>query len=272
MTKVILIIFLVGVLLLGYYSVIFEPSNIKIEREVIAIKNLPQSFEGVKIVQFSDFHSLWFGGRERKVLEMVEELKPDFVFITGDFVDPVTKLITDRDLTSVRVFWQELGERYRGRIFGVLGNHDTKLVGDYLEKSGIEILDNENRKIWFGNDFVYLIGVGDPWTGRDDLAKAMEGIEENKPKILLAHAADNVIYEAVRKKIDLVLTGHTHGGQVNIPVIGKFIQPLSEYGRKYTEGLFKIDSTYLYVNRGIGTSFFPIRFNCPPEITLIELK
>jgi predicted MPP superfamily phosphohydrolase len=272
--------------------VVFEPSNIKIERQVITIKNLPQTFDGIKIVQLSDFHSLWFGSREKRVLKILEELEPDFVFITGDFVDPVTKAITDRELNSVKVFWQRLAEKYKNRIFGVLGNHDTGIVKNLLERSGITILDNENKKLFLDNDFiypvrdsgnknegqkeyisngVYLIGVDDPWTGRDDLSKAMEGVEVEVPKILLAHAAE-IIDEAVEKNIDLVLVGHTHGGQVNILFLGELIQPLSKYGRQYTKGFFKIDSTYLYVNRGIGTSIFPVRFNCPPEITLIELR
>ena len=267
MNNVILIIFLLGVLLF----VVFEPSNIQFERQVITIKNLPQSFDGIKIVHLSDFHSLWFGSREKKVLRILEQLKPDFIFITGDFVDLTTKAITDRKLSSIKIFWERLGEKYKNRIFGVLGNHDTEMVKNLLEKSGIIILDNKNKKLEREKEFIFLIGVNDPWTGRDDLSKAMEGIEENRPKILLAHAAE-IIDEAVEQEIDLVLVGHTHGGQVNIPVLGRAVQPLSEYGRKYLQGLFKIESTYLYVNRGVGTSLFPIRFNCPPEITLIELR
>jgi len=271
MNKIILIISLLGILFFGYYIVIFEPNNIKIERQVITIKNLPRSFDGVKVVQLSDFHSLWFGSREKRVLKILEELEPDFIFITGDFVDPVTKLITDRGLSSVKIFWQKLAQQHKNQVFAVLGNHDTELVKNYLTASGIRVLDNEHEKIFLGKDYIYLIGVDDPWTGRDDLTRAMEGTEKDGLKILLAHSPD-IIDKAAKQKIDLVLVGHTHGGQVNIPVLGRLIQFLSEYGKKYTKGLFEINSTYLYVNRGIGTSVFPIRFNCQPEITLIELR
>ena len=113
----------------------------------------------------------------------------------------------------------------------------------------------------------------------------MKGIQKNRPKILLAHSPD-IITKAVEKRINLVLVGNTHGGQVNIPVINpilEYLKPLTKYGRKYTKGLFKIEETpldskhltghtYLYVNSGVGTSVFPIRFNCPPEIVLIELR
>ena len=257
--------------------VIFEPNNLQIEREVITIQNLPQEFKGAKIVHLTDFHSYWFGPREKRVLEIIEKLNPDFVFITGDFVDLTTKSVTDRNLSSVRVFWQELGERYRDRVFAVLGNHDydieIKRVGDILGISGIEILSNENKRIFINNEFIYLIGVDDPRTNRDNLEKAMREIQEDRPKILLAHSPD-IISEAAGRRIDLVLVGDTQGGQVNIPFLDRFLRylkPLTEYGRKYISGLFKIDSTYLYVNRGVGTSMLPIRFNCPPEITLIEL-
>lgn len=282
MKKIILVICLIGALFLGYYMMVFEPNNLQIERHTLQIEglsliqdfnnnNLPRSFDGARIVHLTDFHSLWFGPRERRVLKILEELEPDFVFITGDFVDPVTKAITDRDLASVKIFWEKLGTEYKNRIFGVLGNHDTVLVKSYLIDSGIRVLDNENEKIFLGKDYLYLIGVDDPWTGRDDLSKAMEGIESGRPKILLAHAAE-IIYDAVEKNIDLVLVGHTHGGQVNIPFFGRLIQQLSKYGRRYTKGLFRIENTYLHVNPGIGTSVIPIRFDCPPEITLIKLE
>ncbi len=269
--KIILTLFLLGFLLLGYYSVIFEPNNLQVEEEVIVIKNLPKGFDGARIIHLTDFHSLWFSARERRVLRIVENLEPDFIFITGDFIDPVTKFVTDRELRSVRVFWQELAKQHQNRVFAVLGNHDSKRVGKYLEEEGIRVLDNEHKKIFFDDNYIYLVGVDDPWTGRDNLPKAIEGIRANVPKILLAHAGE-IIYEAVEQKIDLVLVGHTHGGQVNLPFLGRLFQQLSEYGLRYTNGLFKIEETYLHVSPGIGTSVIPVRFNCPPEITLIKLQ
>jgi len=270
MKNFILIILLLLALSLGYYMVIFEPNNIQIERQIINIENLPQSFERARIVHLSDIQSFWFGNREKRVLDILEELKPDFIFITGDFVDSATKMTTNRDFGTVKVFWQELGKRHRGRIFAVLGNHDPKTLKNYLNERGIIVLDNENKKLIFDDQFIYLIGIDDPWIGRDDLPKAMKGIYNDISKILLSHSPD-IISEAAKQKIDLVLVGHTHGGQVSFPFLGPLWIP-SKYGRQYAKGLFRVNSTYLYVNRGIGTSMLPIRFNCPPEITLIELK
>jgi len=265
--KIILILF---ILFFGIYSLIFEPNYLKIEKKTLVIEKLPSSFEGIKIVQLSDLHSLWFGPREKKLLEILEKINPSFIFITGDFVDPITKAITDRKLNSTKKFWQKLEKKYKDRLFVVLGNHDTKLVKKTLKESEIKVLDNENIKLYIGNDFIYLIGVNDPRTKQANLPKAMKGIENEVPKILLAHAPEIVKEEKI-KEMDLILVGDTHGGQVTIPILGRIIQPLSKYGKKYTKGLFQINSTYLYVNRGVGTSVFPIRFACPPEITIIEL-
>lgn len=265
--KIILIVLFIAIL--SWYSFLFEPNNFKIEELNIRIKNLPASFEGLKIVQLSDFHTKKFGKKERRVLQIVEQLNPDYVFITGDSVDKSTK-----DIKACQEFWRELGREYQGKIFGVLGNHEHwnrnfYLLAKTLEDSGIPILNNENEKLARGNDYLYLIGVDDPRTGYDNLDIAMRGIKENNiSKILLAHSPE--IIESIKGKgIDLILAGHTHGGQVKIPFIRPFWIPTRDHG-KYASGLFAIDSTYLYVNRGIGSPRF-IRFNASPEITLINL-
>jgi predicted MPP superfamily phosphohydrolase len=250
---------------LGWYGFVFEPNNIQIEKIDIEIQNLPEDFDGVKIVHLTDFHSFGFFEREKRVIEIVSEINPDFVFITGDFVDSKTK-----DFDSCARFWQELGKQYNGRIFGVLGNHDLNSLEKLLEQNNINILNNESTKIFQGDDYVYLIGVNDPDTHRDNLQKAMLGVKDNAPKILLAHSPD-IIKDTENKEIDLILVGHTHGGQIKIPFITPFWVPTENRG-KYASGLFEINNTYMYVNKGIGMTALQIRFNCAPEIAIIELK
>ena len=275
--------FLIFLTALIWYSFIFEPNNIQIERISVKVENLSESFDGIKIVHLTDFHSKDFGEREKRVLEILEDLDPDLVFITGDFIDHKTK-----DIDSCQEFWRELGNKYQGKIFGVLGNHEywidhinASSIKDLLEKSGIVVLRNENKKIsrskdaavlrlYNDDEYIYLIGVDDPDTGRDDLSKAMINIEKNIPKILLAHSPD-IVDNLQGEQIDLILSGHTHGGQVKIPFLRPFWTPTENRG-KYASGLFEINGTNLYVNRGIGTAIFPIRFNCSPEITVIELR
>lgn len=246
-----------------------EPNLIRVEKVSLEIKNLSPSFKNLKIVQLSDFHSKKFGAKEKKVLKILSELNPDFVFITGDIVDWTT-----RDLESCQIFWKELARNYPGRIFGVYGNHDHRnprftTLNDLLKESEIKILNNEARKIERNGDFIYLIGVDDPHLGYDDIEKAVNETERPSPKILLAHSPE--VFRKVREKnIDLVLVGHTHGSQISVPFLENFYLPL-EYDKKYKRDLFEEDSTYLYVNRGIGTTVLPIRFNSLPEITLITL-
>ena len=270
-----LVAFLISIVTLIWYGLIFEPNNIQIEKINIAIENLPESFNNTKIVHLTDFHSYGFNEREKRVLEILEDLNPDFVFITGDFIDHKTK-----DINSCQEFWQELGSKYQGKIFGITGNHEywnndieIKDFKNLLEESGIVILSNENEKIFQDNEYIYLIGVDDPHTGNDNLEKAAAGTEENIPKILLAHSPDivNDLENLEKENIDLILAGHTHGGQIKIPFIKPFWTPTKNRG-KYASGLFEISHSYLYVNRGIGTTALPIRFNCPPEITVIELR
>ena len=267
-----LIAFLISVISLFYYSFIFEPNNIQIEKINIEIENLPEEFEGVKIVHLTDFHSKDFGEREKRVLEILEDLNPDFVFITGDFIDHSTK-----DLDSCQEFWRKLSSQHQGKVFGVMGNHehwikspDISAIEKMLEKNGISILNNENRKIYKNNNYIYLIGVDDPDSELDDLPKAMINTEENIPKILLAHSPD-IINNLQEEKVDLILVGHTHGGQVVIPFIKPFWVPTKNRG-KYANGLFEVNDTYLYVNRGVGMAILQTRFNCPPEIAVIELR
>ena len=248
-----------------------KKEDIKIEREIIKIENLPQEFEGIKIVHISDLHSSKFGRIEKKILVIINQLNPDFIFITGDLVS------RKPDIELISPFWQILGERYLNRIFGVWGNHDHwyknfETLKKKLKQSQIEILENENKKlkIGLGEEYIYLIGVDDPYTGRDNLLKARQGIVgKNIPQILLAHSPD-IMPKAKEQEIDLVLAGHNHGGQVVIPIIGPVFVP-SKYGRKYLKGLFKENLTYLYVNRGIGASLLPIR-NVPLEVALIKLQ
>jgi len=269
-------IFLMAILFLiiGFWSFYIEPYNIQIENLELKIKNLPSSFKDIKIVHLSDFHSKNFGKREKMVLEILKELSPDFIFITGDIVDWST-----RNFELIEPFWKGLVQNYAGRVFGVYGNHEhrnikLKKLENLLKESGIEILKNESKKIELNNNFIYLIGIDDPHEGYDDLSKALKGLDFESTKILLAHSPE--IFRKIKNqklKIDLVLTGHTHGGQINIPILVELFIPLRlKFDRKYKKGLFNEDSILMYVNRGVAPSGIPFRFNCPPEITLIKLS
>ncbi|MFH1837887.1 MAG: metallophosphoesterase [Candidatus Kuenenbacteria bacterium] len=284
--KIFLGIFILTIICIGFWSFFIEPNFIKIEKISINIENLPASFKGTKIVQLSDFHSKKFGKKEKKVLKILNNLNPDFIFITGDIIDYNTK-----DLKSCQIFWKELSKNFKNKIFAIYGNHDYwnqnfEIFDNLFKESKIEILNNQSKKLEKDKNFIYLIGVSEPYPSfdnsnydniqkvyRDNLQIAFKEVKDEKiPKILLAHSPE--IFREIKNfssKIDLTLVGHTHGGQIDIPFLVDFILPL-KYDKKYKKGLFKENSKYLYVNRGVGESGLPIRFNSFPEITLIELR
>lgn len=268
--KIFLGILILSIILISVWSFFIEPNFIKIEEISIKIENLPPSFKGIKIAHLSDFHSKKFGKRERKVLKILSDLNPNFIFITGDIINWNTK-----NLSSCQIFWKELSKNFKNKIFVVYGNHDHwnrnfQTFDEFFRESGIKVLNNQSEKIEKNGEFIYLIGVDDPNLGYDNLSKAMGKIEINdkNPKILLAHSPE--IFRKIKNsffQINLILTGHTHGGQVDIPFLTNLILPL-KYDKKYKRGFFKESLTHLYVNRGVGFSGLPMRLNCFPEITL----
>ena len=252
---------------LGVYARFIEPNWIVVSRVVIRDAELAKSLEGVRIVQISDIHVTGgLGMREAQLVKKVNALKPDFLFITGDFVDHLREVKPMRELLSK--FKARMG------IWGVPGNtdhisFDGREFADALQLAGIKILVNESERLQVAvGKYFWLVGSDDPVYGYADLDRALSGVPPGAPTILLAHAP-NIFDKAIREKINLVLVGHTHGGQIGIP----FLVHLSEYANRtpYMRGLFKKDATQLYVNRGIGTKTLPIRFLCPPEISLIEV-
>lgn len=248
---------LILLILVGIYSFV-EPHFLGVEKVEIETEKI----EDLKIAHLTDFHSRHFGKIEKRVLAKLKEIEPDYIFITGDFVDART-----HDLESCQDFWTALAEQYPDRVYGVTGNHEYRHpendeITSRLRESGIKLLNNESVEL---EGFV-LAGVESPHLKHDDV----ERVFDRKVDILLAHSPE--IFRKVKdKKVDLVLTGHTHGGQVNIPLLRRLVLPL-RYGKKYREGLFHEEGTYMYVNRGIGTTVLPIRFNAPPVIGLITTK
>jgi len=275
--KQIFFLLILGVIF-GIWIFTIEPYTIKTTNTSVLLKNLPESFNKIKIAHLTDLHSKNFGYREKKVVEILSKLKPDFVFITGDIIDWKTK-----DFESCLRFWQKLSENFPEKVFAVYGNHEHKnpefkTFQKFFKQSNIKILNNESVKIFGKDNFIELIGVDDPHIGYDNLEKALENTDINNKnaRILLAHSPEifrkvKEIKNANNKNIDLVLVGHTHGAMMNIPFLWKLYMPLA-YDKQYKSGLFYENNIYMYVNRGIGTSFLPIRLNAFPEIAILGSK
>jgi predicted MPP superfamily phosphohydrolase len=221
----------------------------------------------VKIVQLSDLH---YGPllRQGSVSAWVEATRlehPDLILITGDFVDR----FTDEELTPLVSALSQLSAPLG--VWGVWGNHDhfrfrpiTSLLRP-LQEAGITILNNRGVAL---RDDLYLAGVDDFRTGYPDLAAAIGGRPKGATCLLMSHNPD--MLPLIPAEVDLVLCGHTHGGQVNFPLIGAPLTS-SHYGQRFRAGWVEAPAR-AYVSRGLGVTMLPLRLNCPPELAVFELR
>ncbi len=235
----------------------------------IHLSRLGKSFEGLRIVHLTDIHhSLYTTVEEvERAVHLANRLRPDLVAMTGDYVTLSPSYIDD----VARV----LGKlRARLGVFAVLGNHDFQVDPDVitkaLESHRIHVLRNRHFALRSGRDRLWLIGVDDMWWAADDLGAAMGRIPAHDPKILLCHNPLG-IRMAASHGIDLVLSGHTHGGQVRLPVVRKIFGK-SKLGQRFVEGWNRLDGTQIYISRGIGKVLLPVRVGCPPEIACLRIR
>jgi hypothetical protein len=254
----------------------FDTDELMIYEEEITLRALPQAFDGLRIVQISDIHSgSWRSPQPfRRARALIDQLKPDVLVITGDFVnfDPKELELIRADLMRLRA---DMG------VFASLGNHDHycspanhSLLRSMISNSGITLLVNSNIPLTTHGETLYLVGTDNTGLGQNfgDLPAALVGVEPGAPTILLAH--DPTFWDKqVRNKapIDLMLSGHTHGGQVGIHFLGMELS-VAQVVYKQWAGLYRDGDQYLYVNRGLGTVGPPIRIGIPPEITVLTLR
>jgi len=251
-----------------------EPHQIEITHQTIAIEKLPAEFRGLRIVQLSDVHHSPFLDEERinEAVRMANDLRPDLVALTGDYISHSRDYIASCARALGRL-------RAAHGVFAVLGNHDHwtdgAMMRDALAYQGIRVLCNESTRIERGSSHIRLAGVDDLMVKRDDLRLALEETSWYETRILLSHNPA-IIREAARAGVDLVLSGHTHGGQINWRLLTgrkdrKIARWLRRPSRRLMRGHAQLGSTQLYVNRGLGTVIVPLRYGCPPEITLLEI-
>ncbi len=217
---------------------------------------------GIKAVHITDTHFSTSVFSPEGVVATVEELRPGIIFHTGDL------LTFRRGLEEAREFISALSEI--APVYLVPGNHDhwSGVGGKGLKKelgSGARVLLNEAVRI---GDLA-IAGVDDPYTGRADLERALRGTGDAGARLLLAHSPQ-IIGEAAQQ-VELVLAGHTHGGQVRLPRKGALWLPLPREYWRFDYGLFSVGGTRLFVSRGVGTGYLPVRLNCPPEIVALSL-
>lgn len=264
------------------YSGEIARHELSVEDHVVRLSRLPGAFRGLRIAQISDIHFFEFTESFflRKVVDRVNQLKPDLVVLTGDFVTfgPVRWPKTEAHKRMALHHMPECASILNGirctSRYATLGNHDMMVGGRYiygdLVNQGLPVLRNSAVPLERDGQRLWLVGLGSACADDVALDRAIpaSALRDKEAMIVLAHEPD-ILPEIARYNADLVLSGHTHGGQVRIPFMPPVFLP--EYGKHYVEGWFRYGPTQLYVNRGIGTIGVPFRLNCPPEITLLTL-
>jgi hypothetical protein len=243
-----------------------ETRRIEIVRQRIRVNNLPSALDGFTIAHLSDIHHSAFVEADyiAHAVSLVNRLHPDLIVLTGDYVSHSRSYISGCA--------EALGDLHAcSGVYAVLGNHDfwtsASAVETAFRQRGIELLRNTHTHVGKGGDSLTLVGIDDLTLGEDDLQAAVRGVNGKHPKLLLSHNP-NIIWQAAEAHIDLVLSGHTHGGQINLPSWRRRARRFWPYLR----GHGQLGQTQIYVNRGLGTVIVPVRFKCPPEITVIELN
>ncbi len=243
-----------------------EPYMLTIEHRLIFLRRLPKAFDGLRIVHLSDVHHSAFTSREQvaRAVETANRLKPDIVALTGDYIS--------HDRSFAAPCAELLGDlRARYGVYAVLGNHDhwtdAALITDLFRAEGITVLVNQGMRFEQRSAAFWLAGVDDTMVGLEDLSLALAGSSEDEMKLLLAHNPI-ILRRAARAGVDLILSGHTHGGQVAL----RSERGKSRSRRRMLRGLGRQGDTQIYVTRGVGTVILPVRYGCPPEVSLLELR
>ncbi|MBQ8526868.1 MAG: metallophosphoesterase [Lachnospiraceae bacterium] len=279
-------------LLIIVFFCYFENNVITVSEFIVSDKKIPQSFDGVVIAHVSDLHNKMFGDNQSRLVGKIKEWNPDLIVITGDLIDS-NRPDVEKGLALVR-------EAVKiAPVYFVTGNHDNWLSDTDtfelfrgLEDSGAVVLKDEKRKLVFGKneEYITLIGLDDDTLcAKSDLRKALDSLirsdmqsadqhadkiseEVQRPFVIMLAHQPQLLPVYSEYDIDLVLSGHAHGGQFRIPFIGGFVAPDQGFLPKYTKGMYEENNTKMIVSAGLGNSVVPQRLLNRPELVKITLK
>lgn len=262
-------------LFLCAWGFVWEPSQL-VERDyVVALDDLPPECEGLRIDVLADIHT----GSPNNDVEKLDRIAAtvaagdaDLVLLAGDYVILSVFLGTYVDASIVAEHLRPIAARKP--VYGVLGNHDWWKDGDRvraaMERAGVRMVDNRSVPVRAGGCAFWLAGIGDLWEGRPDIAAAFAGIpDDGRPVIALTHNPD--LFPDLPARTSLLVAGHTHGGQVTLPLVGALVDP-SKLGDRYAQGHVEEGGEHVFVSPGLGTSILPVRFGIPPEISRLTLR
>jgi hypothetical protein len=262
-------------LALAAWAILIGPDRLVVNEARIELPSWPNELKGLRIAVISDLHP---GGlsvtrdKLRLVVEKANQTRPDLILLAGDFVDTALGLfVIDPEITAAEL----KNLRAQHGVFAVLGNHDWWLDGARVRKSledaGIKVLDNEVARLELpelNGQRLWIAGFGDLWEGTPNVDVTLSKISNDAPVIAVTHNPD--LFPRIPARVALTVAGHTHGGQVALPLLGRPIVP-SKFGERFAAGHIVEEGRHLFVTTGIGVSILPVRFGVPPEIALLTL-
>ncbi len=273
-TKTILV-FLLTLLTVFVSWIIFENKNIQVNELTVESENLPEDFIGYKIAHISDLHNTEFGKGNEQLLTLIKDSSPDIIVITGDIIDSRH--------TNVQIARDFINNAAKiAPVYYVTGNHESRVskenrIDNVPLDENITFLHNKDVLIQKGESEIQIIGVDDPdylsvAYSEDYMNYELDKYSNSKHfKILLSHRPE-LFDTYVSNNVDVVFSGHAHGGQFRFPFVGGLIAPHQGLFPEYDSGLYTEDGTNLIVSRGLGNSIFPFRINNPPEIIITTLE
>ena len=259
---------------LAIWAFVIEPSSLTTQQYDLAIPRWSKDLDGLRVAVLADLHvGSPFNGMSklRRIVELTNSLKPDLILIPGDFV--IDGVIGGSFIAPEEAA-VELGRLTAPMgVWACLGNHDWWLdprrVGRALQGQRIGVLEDDAVRIQRGRAHFWLVGISDFREGPHDDQQAMRQIRDDAPVLMFTHNPD--VFPVISNRFSLLIAGHTHGGQVHVPVVGRPIVP-SKYGQRYAYGHVVEEGRHLFVSTGLGTSILPVRFGVPPEVTVLELR
>ena len=266
--------FLLAIVLCEIWGFLIEPNRLVVTHSTIQINNWPNDFNGIRIAVIGDIHAGAPFIDDLKLSMLVErtnQQQPDLVVLLGDFMSQDTwhghRVAPEITANHLKYLRAPLG------VYAVLGNHDWWDNGEHvrqaLEQAGIRVLENDVTKIQRRGASLWLAGLADAWTRRQQVHETLGKIPSGSQIIALTHNPD--VFQNLPGTVPLMLAAHTHGGQVNFPLIGTPVVP-SRFGQRYSAGHVFENDHHLFVTTGIGTSILPVRFRVPPEIAILTIE
>ena len=276
--KFIVLAAIVAILILLIIWIAYGNTDLEIYKYNVKSEDIPSEFDNFRIVQISDLHNAEFGENNEKLLLMLKQADADIIVITGDLIDSRNTKV------DVAISFAQKAINI-APVYYVNGNHESRVLGEYeklkqgLIDAGVTILENSSADITIGDEAITLIGINDPTfrmelvddTMEQNIAHQLEDVipDNDNFKVLLAHRPE--YFDVYAGNVDLVLSGHAHGGQFRIPFIGGLVAPGQGFFPEYYEGSHIKENTEMIVSRGIGNSIIPFRINNKPEIIVAEL-